>query len=142
MLNPFLDEVLAKYHVDADRVYLAGLSMGGYGTWRWAMENPERFAAIAPCCGGGNANPRLVARSFSHMPIWNFHGEKDPTVPIAESEAMIEAVKKTGNTDVKFTRYPEAKHDSWTQAFSTPELYDWFLQHKRQPMPARGQRGR
>jgi predicted peptidase len=135
MLNPFLDEILAKYKVDPDQVYLTGLSMGGYGTWLWAEQNPGRFAAIAPMSGGGNANPRVIARALRRMPIWNFHGEKDPTVPISESEAMIDAVKKAGNEDVKFTRYPDLGHDCWSQAYGTAELYDWFLQHKRQPMP-------
>ena len=135
MLNPFLDEILAKYKVDPDHVYLTGLSMGGYGTWLWAEQNPGRFAAIAPMSGGGNANPRIVRRSLSHMPVWNFHGEADPTVPISESEAMVEAVKKTGNQDVKFTRYPGVGHDCWSQAYGNAELYEWFLQHTRQPMP-------
>lgn len=137
MLNPFLDEILAKYRVDADRVYLTGLSMGGYGTWTWAMQNPGRFAAIAPMSGGGNPDPRRVKRAFSHMPIWDFHGGKDPVVPVSESEAMIDAVKKTGNTDVKFTVYPDLQHNCWQQAYGNAELYDWFLQHKRQPAPQR-----
>ncbi|HEY8749696.1 MAG TPA: prolyl oligopeptidase family serine peptidase [Tepidisphaeraceae bacterium] len=135
MLNPFLDEIMAKYKVDADHVYLTGLSMGGYGTWEWAMATPNRFAAIAPMSGGGNSNARRVARSLKNMPIWNFHGEADPTVPIAESEAMIDAVKKAGNTDVQFTRYPGVGHNCWDLAYGNAELYDWFLKHTRQPMP-------
>ncbi len=137
MLNPFLDQILKDYQVDQDRVYLTGLSMGGYGTWAWAMQNPQRFAAIAPMSGGGDSNPRHVNRALKNMPIWNFHGEADPTVPISESEAMIDAVKKAGNTDVKFTRYPNVGHDCWSQAYGNPDLYDWFLQHKRQPTPPR-----
>jgi predicted peptidase len=141
MLNPFLDEVLAKYRIDQDHVYLTGLSMGGYGTWAWAEQSPQRFAAIAPMSGGGNSNQRIVARTLGRMPIWNFHGEIDPTVPISESELMVEAVKKAGNKEVKFTRYPDVGHNCWDQAYGNAELYDWFLQHKRQPMP-QGRRGR
>ena len=128
-LNMLLDDVMAKYHIDADRVYLTGLSMGGYGTWEWASRNPDRFAAIAPMCGGGNH--QLAARRLAHMPIWCFHGEKDHTVPIQQSEEMVEAIKQAGNAEVKFTRYPDADHDCWTVSYNNPELYDWFLQHKR-----------
>lgn len=142
MLNPFLDQIMKDYKVDADRVYLTGLSMGGYGTWAWAMQNPQRFAAIAPMSGGGDSNPRHVNRALKNMPIWNFHGEADPTVPISESEAMVDAVKKAGNTEVKFTRYPNVGHDCWGQAYGTAELYTWFLDHKRQPVPQGQGRGR
>lgn len=127
-LNALLDDVLQKYHVDEDRVYLTGLSMGGFGTWQWAEQHPNRFAAIAPICGGGDPHR---ARTLRHMPIWCFHGEKDHTVPIKNSEEMVEAVKQAGNEDVKFTRYPDADHDSWTVTYNNPELYEWFLKHKR-----------
>jgi predicted peptidase len=132
VLNAMLDDVLARYAVEEDRVYLTGLSMGGYGTWNWGAANPERFAAIAPICGGGDA--RMTARRLKSMPVWAFHGAKDPTVPVEESERIVEALKKTGNTEVKFTVYPEAQHDSWTVTYDNPELYRWLLEHKR-PAP-------
>lgn len=127
-LNALLDEVLARYKVDPDRVYLTGLSMGGFGTWTWAGQNPERFAAIAPICGGGNVAdaPRL-----KDLPIWVFHGAKDNVVPLRRSQEMVDAIKKAGG-DPKFTVYPEAGHDSWTDTYNNQELYDWFLKHKRQ----------
>ena len=128
-LNALLDDVLAKYATDTDRVYLTGLSMGGYGTWAWATANPERFAAIAPICGGGQ--PRQAARALKNMPIWVFHGEKDPTVPVQESKDMVEALKKANATEVKLTLYPEALHDSWTVTYDNPELYTWLLAHSR-----------
>ena len=127
-LSALLDQVIVSYPVDPDRLYLTGLSMGGYGTWHLAAAQPERFAAIAPICGGGNPQG---ARHLKNLPVWAFHGAKDNVVPLSESEIMVSALKaRDGN--VKFTVYPEAKHDSWTQTYNNPELYKWFLQHQRQ----------
>ncbi|MCC6443642.1 MAG: prolyl oligopeptidase family serine peptidase [Armatimonadetes bacterium] len=122
-----LDEVCAKHRVDPDRIYLTGLSMGGYGTWSASIEYPDRFAAIAPICGGGD--PADAGR-IRHLPIWVFHGGKDDVVPIEGSRAMVEALKKLG-TEARFTIYPEAGHDSWTESYDNPELYSWFLSHRR-----------
>ncbi len=126
-LNLLLDEIISKYRVDKDRIYLTGLSMGGYGTWSLAAENPERFAAIAPICGGGDPH---TAKKLAKMPIWVFHGGKDKVVPIDKSQKMVEALKKAGN-EVKFTVYPEAGHNSWAKTYDNPELYKWFLDHSR-----------
>jgi predicted peptidase len=128
-LITLLDEVIASYPVDPDRVYLTGLSMGGYGTWHLAAAQPERFAAIAPICGGGNP---AQAHKLKSLPVWAFHGAKDNVVPPRESEIMVSALK-AHDGNVKFTVYPEADHDSWTQTYNNPELYEWFLQHRRQP---------
>jgi predicted peptidase len=108
-------------------VYLTGLSMGGFGTWSLAAAHPEKFAAIAPICGGGE--PR-TARRLKSIPTWVFHGAKDPTVPLARSEAMVQALKKAGG-DVKFTVYRDAGHDSWTETYNNPKLYEWFLAHSK-----------
>jgi predicted peptidase len=135
-LNMLLKDVTNTYHIDPDRLYLTGLSMGGFGTWDWAVHDPGRFAAIAPMCGGGD--PQRV-RAIKSLPVWVFHGEKDPTVPIQRSQDMVDALKKAGNEQVKFTRYPEAGHDCWTASYANPELYSWFLEHKRQ---ARAERRR
>jgi predicted peptidase len=126
-LNALLDEALAKYKVDPDRVYLTGLSMGGAGSWELATSFPGRFAAVAPICGRGN--PREAHR-LKDLPIWAFHGAKDPTVPVAHSEEMVRAIKEAGGNP-KLTIYPEARHDSWTETYNNPELYKWFLDHKR-----------
>lgn len=126
-LNALLDTVMNQYRVDADRVYLTGLSMGGFGTWNWAAENPERFAAIAPICGGGDERR---ARRIRNIPTWAFHGAKDEVVPLKSSQEMVDALRKAGG-DVKFTVYPEAGHDSWTEAYSNPELYAWLLSHRK-----------
>ncbi|MBW4429441.1 MAG: prolyl oligopeptidase family serine peptidase [Nostoc desertorum CM1-VF14] len=127
-LSTLLDEVIASYPVDLDRFYLTGLSMGGYGTWHLAAAQPKRFAAIAPICGGGN--PQTV-RNLRNLPVWAFHGAKDNVVPLSESEIMVSALK-AHDGNVKFTVYPEATHDSWTQTYNNPELYEWFLRHRRQ----------
>ncbi len=113
--------------VDPDRIYLTGLSMGGYGTWDVAVRYPRHFAAIAPICGGGN--PRF-ARRIRDLPAWVFHGAKDQVVPLSQSQEMVEALREAGG-DPKFTIYPEAGHDSWTEAYAGRALYDWFLQHRR-----------
>ena len=135
-----VDEVSQKYSVDPDRVYLTGLSMGGFGTWETAARYPERFAAIVPICGGGD--PRRV-RSLREMPTWVFHGDKDEAVPVERSVEMVDALKKAGNEGVKFTRYPDAGHDSWTATYDNAELYEWMLKHRRDPSQrAQGDRRR
>ena len=126
-LSALLDEITEKYKVDKDRIYVTGLSMGGFGTWSLAASSPDRFAALVPICGGGDPN---TAARLAHVPIWVFHGAKDPVVPVKRSEEMVAALKKA-NGNVKLTVYPEAGHDSWTEAYNNPELYDWLLQQKR-----------
>lgn len=126
-LNGLLDEIIRTYRVDADRVYLTGLSMGGFGSWELAAAHPEKFAAVAPICGGGNPQD---ASKLAKLPIWVFHGAKDPVVPIQRSKDMVEALKAAGS-NVKFTIYPEAQHDSWTETYNNPEFYQWLLEQKR-----------
>ncbi len=131
-----LDEITAKHQVDSRRVYLTGLSLGGFGTWSVGMKNPGRFAAIAPICGGGEPSTvRRMARrrtaDLTSLGVWVFHGAKDPTVLLAESESMVDALQKAAVTDLKFTVYPEAKHDSWTETYANPDLYTWLLAHQR-----------
>lgn len=127
-LNRMLDEVMLKYRVDPDRVYLTGLSMGGFGTWAWSMTNPERFAALVPVCGGGDPDG---AKRLKGLPIWAFHGGQDEVVPLRGSECMVEAVWATGG-NARLTIYPDTGHDSWTAAYSEPELYPWLFAQQRQ----------
>jgi predicted esterase len=130
-LKDLLDEVEAKYRVDADRVFVTGLSMGGYGTWELAAECPERFAAIAPICGAGGVAdaPRL-----KDLPAWVFHGQQDRSVPFQRSAEMVKALRKAGGR-VRFTKYPDRGHDSWTPTYENPELYEWLLKQKRGALP-------
>ena len=125
VLCALLDEVLSKYRIDEERVYLTGLSMGGFGTWSLAMARPEQFAAIAPICGGGDPDQ---VRRIKDVPVWVFHGAKDGLVPVQKSEEMVRALEACGG-DVKLTVYPEAAHDSWTETYDNPDLYAWFLDH-------------
>jgi predicted esterase len=125
-LKRMLDEVEQKYPVDPDRIYLTGLSMGGYGVWSLAMACPGRFAAIAPICGGGNPEKAYLLKK---VPVWVFHGAEDPLVSLESSEKMVKALK-TGGGEVRFTVYPDTGHDSWTKTYENPELYQWFLQHE------------
>ena len=131
-LEALLDDVQARYRVDADRVYLTGLSMGGFGSWDLAASAPKRFAAVAPMCGGGRVE---MARRLKNLPIWVFHGQADPTVPVQRSEEMVAALKKL-NADIQFTCYPGVGHDCWTRSYDNAELYKWFLSHKRGEKPA------
>ena len=125
-LNALLDHIIDTCKIDTSRVYLTGLSMGGYGTFFLASRFPERFAAIAPICGGGGW---WMPGSLSQIPAWLFHGDADELVPLAESEIMVRRIKETGG-DIKLTVYPGVGHDSWTQTYNNPALYDWFLSHQ------------
>ena len=122
-----LQDCKHRYRVDPDRVYLTGLSMGGFGTWDLALKHPEEFAAIVPICGGGDTTDAWKLRN---IPIWCFHGGKDSTVPIIRSRQMVRAVERY-NPSVKFTVYPEAGHDSWTVTYSNDSLYTWLLAQRR-----------
>jgi predicted peptidase len=127
-LNAFLDDLVAKYRVDKDRIYLTGLSMGGAGTWALAGAYPERFAAIVPICGGGDP---ADAPKLKDIPVWVFHGAKDEAVPVSRSEEMVKALREAGAKTVEFTVYPDAEHDSWTETYANPRLYEWLLNQRR-----------
>lgn len=127
-LVAFLDGVLSAQPLDADRIYLTGLSMGGYGVWALAAEHPHRFAAAAPVCGGGEPNK---AGRLQRLPVWAFHGAKDPVVPLRASKEMVDALQRI-DAPVRLTVYPGVGHDSWTRTYADWELYEWFLAHRRQ----------
>jgi len=124
VLIALLDEIEANYRIDKNKIYVTGLSMGGRGTWELALQQPNRFAAIAPVCGWSSP---VEACKIAHIPIWVFHGAKDVVVPVSASEQMVEKLKSCGS-NVKLTIYPEANHDSWTETYNNEELYKWFLE--------------
>lgn len=126
-IDKLITTLIARYPVDESRIYLTGMSMGGYGCWEMAAAYPERFAAIVPLCGGGD--PETVAR-FKEVPIWAFQGARDDLVPKEKSRTMVEALQQIGGR-VRYTEYPEADHNCWTPAYHTAELYDWMLQQVR-----------
>ncbi len=133
-LLALLDDVTARFNVDPKRIYLTGMSMGGFGTWSLAIEAPERFAAIAPICGGGSSIGLLLApahklAALRRLPVWAFHGALDDLVKLEESEGMVGALRSLGN-DAQLTVYAGAGHDSWTETYRNPKLYEWFLRHK------------
>jgi predicted peptidase len=122
-----LDLVQKTYKTDPKRVYLTGLSMGGYGTWSLAAAHPERWAAIVPICGGGDPKQ---AEKIKDIPCWCFHGDADKAVPVQRSRDMIKALKAAGGNP-RYDEYPGVGHNSWDRAYGTDELYSWLLEQKR-----------
>jgi predicted peptidase len=141
-----LEQTMKEFQGDPPRVYLTGLSMGGYGTWGIASEHPGKFAAIVPICGGihsfhgrkvpnyrdvdDSADPYAVtAQKLGKTPEWVFHGDADEVIPVTESRKMVEALKAAGG-NVRYTEYPGMKHNSYDKAYNEPELFPWLLAQK------------
>lgn len=123
-----LDSVIQENNVDIDRIYLTGLSRGGGAAWELAVQYPDKFAAMAVVCG---MTPLPYASWINKdMPMWVFHGEDDKSIPVSESIEMVARLKSMGYS-VKFTKYEGVGHNAWGKAYTTPELYDWFIQQKR-----------
>ena len=123
-----LDHISEKFPVDRSRIYLTGLSMGGYGSWKMAASHPDRFAAVSPICGRGNPED---AAKLVDVPIWVFHGTEDKAVLYRHSAEMVEAIHKAGGKKIRFTTLQHVGHNSWSAAYATPELYQWFDKHRR-----------
>jgi predicted peptidase len=123
-----LDSIEKQFKVDKERVYVSGISMGGFGTWMCLNEAPQRFAAAAPICGGAKTE---WAAKFKDIPIWNFHGNKDPGVNIALSKNIVEAIRAEGGKKIIFTIYAGAGHDVWTRTYENQLLYDWLFSFPR-----------
>ena len=124
-LKKFIDGIINTFSADTSRIYLCGLSMGGFGTWYTAMAYPKMFAAIAPCCGGGMAWNAQTLK----MPIWAFHGLADTVVSPSQTIEMIERLKGS-NPNLKCDLYEGVGHNSWSNAFSEQTLF-WILSHKK-----------
>ncbi len=136
ILNALLDEVINTYQVDADRVYLTGLSMGGYGTWFMATNYPDRFAATASISGSGYRTAYLPEAEYlcqmEDIPLWAFHGAQDQISIPEASKMFIDAFETECNSDVKWTLYPDVGHmGAFVRAYRDPELYEWMLSHSR-----------
>lgn len=121
-----IDEVCASNRVDRKRIYLTGMSRGGDGAWRLAMNNPDRFAALSIVCGA--SAPTVYAFWIKKIPIWVFHGAEDPIVPLSVPEAMVTALRAVG-ADIRFTIYPKVGHDAWDKAYGDSEHLHWLLSH-------------
>jgi predicted peptidase len=122
-----LAAVQKEYKIDAKRVYLTGLSMGGFGTWGLAAKDPDRWAAIVPVCGGGDP---ATAKAIKDVPCWCFHGDADKAVPVGRSRMMIGALKEAG-AKPRYDEYKGVGHNSWDKAYGTDELYEWLLMQKK-----------
>jgi len=121
-----LEVVQKEFKTDPKRVYLTGLSMGGYGTWSLATKYPDKWAAMVPICGGGDP---AEADKIKNIPCWCFHGDSDTAVKVDRSRDMMAALKKAGG-DPKYTEYPAVGHNSWDKAYATPELWEWLLKQQ------------
>ena len=131
-LLALLDDVIECHTVDPGRVYLTGVSLGGYGAWHLAAHAPERFAAVVPVCGGGLPSqgfPEEV-HALKEVPVWAFHGALDTVVPPSESERLVDLLRRAGG-DARLTLYPDLGHDSWTRTYEDPAVYEWLLEHER-----------
>jgi predicted peptidase len=124
-----LDAVLARYNGDPDRVVLTGLSMGGSGTWTLGTAHPERFAALAPVCGG--AMTEAAVAKLKGMPVWAHCGDMDRAQLVQNMRQTTEALKAAGNPNVKYTEYPGVGHNSWDATYSNPEVIAWMLERRR-----------
>jgi predicted peptidase len=129
-LMAMIDEVLDEYHADPDRVYLTGLSYGGYGSFTLAAAHPERWAAVAPICGDANAK---IARKLAavQMPLWIFQGGRDPVVKAHWIYDVANALEQAGHRSVRLTIHEDLGHDAWTRAYAGQDLYDWLLSQRR-----------
>jgi predicted peptidase len=140
-----LDRTIREFKTDPDRVYLVGLSAGGNGVWNLAYRTPERFAALVAICGWVQPTPErreailppdsgppypVIARRIRSLPVWIWHGDADSVVPVEDSRRMAEALRAAG-ADVSYTELPGVGHESWVQAFDSPELAGWLLGRSR-----------
>ena len=151
-LDALLAHVEATYAVDPQRVYLTGLSMGGFGAWQYALERPRRFAAVVPIAGGygysvetvyvGAGQSEIVLSldpappenlcDLADVPVWVYHGEDDAGIPHQQTaDVLVDALRACGGAEVRYTLYPGVGHEAWDRAYTNPALYDWLLAQER-----------
>lgn len=127
VVEEILSDVRGKYDIDENRIYISGISMGGFGAWYMLMRHPDCFAAAVPICGG--ADPSKAA-DIKHIPIRTYHNADDSTVPVSGTREMVSALKLAGG-DVLYTEHPFGEHNSWEAAFDEPDILEWiFAKHK------------
>jgi predicted peptidase len=125
-----LNMIEENYPIDPDRIYITGISMGGFAAWEALIRYPQRFAAAIPVCGGGDVSH---ADRIKNIPVWAFHGAEDPVVPVEYSRSMIKLIQNAGGQPL-YTEYPGVGHNSWDRAYAEPELTSWlFSQERAQP---------
>jgi predicted peptidase len=129
LVMELVDKISSEFAIDSSRIYITGLSMGGYGTWDLLARYPGKFAAAVPICGGGDVQ---TASRIKHIPLWAFHGAKDPVVPPSQSRKMIKALQQAGGSP-GYTEYPDIEHTSWVQAYQEPHLVPWLFKQKLNP---------
>ncbi len=122
-----LDGLAAELPVDAGRIYVTGLSMGGFGAWDALQRRPELFAAAIVCCGGGDP---AEAPKLANLPIWAFHGDHDAEVPVVRTTAMVDAIRRTGGAP-KMTIYAGVDHDCWSRTYADPEVWAWLFAQRK-----------
>lgn len=122
-----LNTIEDNYPIDPDRIYITGISMGGFAAWEALIRHPQRFAAAIPVCGGGDVSH---ADRIKNVPVWAFHGADDPVVPVECSRSMIKMIKNAGGQPL-YTEYPGVGHNSWDRAYAEPELLSWLFSEKR-----------
>ena len=124
-----LDECRDFYNIDEDRVYVTGLSMGGFGTWDMLARHGARFAAGLPICGGGDASR---AKMLKRIPIWTFHGSDDGAVPVAGTRAMFSSIKKEGGEEIGYTEFDGYGHNVWDAVYTDRQVIDWLFAQSRE----------
>lgn len=122
-LTELLNHIAATFPIDEQKIYLTGLSMGGFGSWALAAKHPTRFAAVVPICGGGDP---ATAKHLIDIPIWAFHGDQDGAVPYSKSIEMVDAIKSAGGTKIRFTGMEHFGHNTWSAVYATPEVFQWM----------------
>ena len=127
LVSELLEVVLETYPVDLDRVYVTGLSMGGFGTWDLLMRRSDHFAAALPICGGAD---ETKAHWICHIPQWVFHGSDDPVISPERSRRMVNALKEAG-CKVRYTEYAGVDHNAWDRTYANSEVLEWLLAQKR-----------
>lgn len=123
-----VEDLARRLKVDRKRIYVTGLSMGGYGSWDLMARYPRLFAAGVPICGGGDPT---TADALKQIPIWVFHGDKDTAVPLSRSQQMVDAISEAGGDKATLTIYPGVGHNSWSATYANEKVYDWLLSHRR-----------